>query len=321
MKKIICLLCTLILFVSSFCALPCFGKESDNISSLWKRREEYKCLMELQLTYTFPYYPNVESGLIFFYTDTALNMKFELKDPREFDSFGYSFNVMEDFETTYFIYNERLYQILTEYKNRWKDEVNVYKNWPMLWAVIHELDISKEELIKANNLCKTSPQSIRQEFPDLAERDLNCFYGSYLSDYEIDALYVQDEETALNLLCPLWSIRIDGVAYTLPRLADKIDKNGTIFFDRFSSEQLKTVDQTALKYFLKYGYGQLERPEYSRSFDAIAVKSVLDTLSAYYADSPETGDNTLILLTVTALSVLGLCALAVAVGRRKKERF
>ena len=35
---------------------------------------------------------------------------------------------------------------------------------------------------------------------------------------------------------------------------------------------------------------------------------------------PETGDNTPILLTVTALSVLGLCALAVAVGRRKKER-
>ena len=81
MKKIICLLCTLILLVSSFCALPCFGKESDNILSLWKRREEYKCLMELQLTYTFPYYPNIESGLIFFYTDTALNMKFELKYP------------------------------------------------------------------------------------------------------------------------------------------------------------------------------------------------------------------------------------------------
>lgn len=36
---------------------------------------------------------------------------------------------------------------------------------------------------------------------------------------------------------------------------------------------------------------------------------------------PETGDNTPILLTVTALSVLGLCALAVTVGRRKKERF
>ena len=36
---------------------------------------------------------------------------------------------------------------------------------------------------------------------------------------------------------------------------------------------------------------------------------------------PETGDNTPILLTVTALSVLGLCALAVAVGRRKKGRF
>ena len=36
---------------------------------------------------------------------------------------------------------------------------------------------------------------------------------------------------------------------------------------------------------------------------------------------PETGDYTPVLLTVTAVSVLGLCALAVAVGRRKKERF
>ena len=36
---------------------------------------------------------------------------------------------------------------------------------------------------------------------------------------------------------------------------------------------------------------------------------------------PETGDNTPVFLTLTALSVLGLCALAVTVGRRKKERF
>ena len=35
---------------------------------------------------------------------------------------------------------------------------------------------------------------------------------------------------------------------------------------------------------------------------------------------PETGDNTPVLLTVTAVSVLGLCALAVTVGRKKKER-
>ena len=35
---------------------------------------------------------------------------------------------------------------------------------------------------------------------------------------------------------------------------------------------------------------------------------------------PETGDNTPIFLTLIALSVLGLCALAVTVGRKKKER-
>ena len=35
---------------------------------------------------------------------------------------------------------------------------------------------------------------------------------------------------------------------------------------------------------------------------------------------PETGDNTPVFLTLTALSVLGFCALAVTVGRKKKER-
>ena len=35
---------------------------------------------------------------------------------------------------------------------------------------------------------------------------------------------------------------------------------------------------------------------------------------------PATGDNTPVFLTLTALSVLGLCALAVTVGRKKKER-
>ena len=35
---------------------------------------------------------------------------------------------------------------------------------------------------------------------------------------------------------------------------------------------------------------------------------------------PETGDNTPIFLTLTALSVLGICALAVTVGKRKRRR-
>ena len=36
---------------------------------------------------------------------------------------------------------------------------------------------------------------------------------------------------------------------------------------------------------------------------------------------PATGDNTPIFLTLTTLSVLGLVALAVTVGRKKKVRF
>ena len=49
-------------------------------------------------------------------------------------------------------------------------------------------------------------------------------------------------------------------------------------------------------------------------------KKALEELSAYLEiNPPETGDNTPILLTLTALSVFGLVALAVTVKRKEKQ--
>ena len=117
-------------------------------------------------------------------------------------------------------------------------------------------------------------------------------------------------------------IRIDGIAYTLPQLTLFLEDQQKYFYETLAPEQLKAVDQYALYYFLEYCKDLLEnKPSYVQEFGKEKTEQALNTLSAYYQnDLPETGDNTPIFLTLTALSVLGLVALAVTVGRKKKER-
>ena len=84
----------------------------------------------------------------------------------------------------------------------------------------------------------------------------------------------------------------------------------------------KDSQKIILTMHYKLPYGQVEGDttvEYRKTPNGWRVYN--SAFMGGWGDLPETGDNTLILLTVTALSVLGLCALAVAVGRRKKERF
>ena len=69
-------------------------------------------------------------------------------------------------------------------------------------------------------------------------------------------------------------------------------------------------------------YGQVEgyvTVEYRKTPNSWRVYNG-DIVSDGWGEPPETGDDTPILLTLTALSVLGICALAVTVGRKKKER-
>ena len=122
-------------------------------------------------------------------------------------------------------------------------------------------------------------------------------------------------------LCTPWSIRIDGIAYTLPQLTLFLEDQQKYFYETLAPEQLKAVNQYALYYFLEYCKDLLEnKPSYVQEFGKEKTEQALNTLSAYYQnDLPETGDNTPILLTLTALSVLGLCALAVIVKRKEKQ--
>ena len=85
-----------------------------------------------------------------------------------------------------------------------------------------------------------------------------------------------------------------------------------------SAEILSRSDDRIVMAIYAEGRAWYETVEFRKNADGWRIYGG----SAFYgAPPPETGDNTPILLTLTALSVFGLVALVVTVGRKKKERF
>lgn len=94
MKKIISLiLCALFLFPMGLLAVT-----AKSANTLWKDRQNYKYSAgEVQFMYLFSYYTPVVTGEIFFYTDTAAEMKFELSEDFENGpQVNYSFQIFLD---------------------------------------------------------------------------------------------------------------------------------------------------------------------------------------------------------------------------------
>ena len=88
-------------------------------------------------------------------------------------------------------------------------------------------------------------------------------------------------------------------------------------------EDLVTKDLTEPSFRLFYSYlkrcvdaGLFAEPV----FHGLTGAEMIAALEDAGALPPETGDDTPILLTLTALSVLGICTLAVTVGKRKRRR-
>ena len=83
----------------------------------------------------------------------------------------------------------------------------------------------------------------------------------------------------------------------------------------------KSDDQIVIRLFPEESWADSNiTVEFRKNADGWRVFGGLHTFDNGYGEPPETGDNTPILLTLTALSVFGLVALAVTVGRKKKER-
>lgn len=82
-----------------------------------------------------------------------------------------------------------------------------------LRACIEYFDISKEELIKANKLMQETPDAIREVLSflsdseyELARKENGTFCTRPIPDFAIEALYLEDDVVANNLLCQEWSV-------------------------------------------------------------------------------------------------------------------
>ena len=82
-----------------------------------------------------------------------------------------------------------------------------------LRACIQYFDISKEELIKANELMQENPDAIRELLTclsdgeyEMARRENGMFCYRPIPDFAMEALYLEDDLIANNLLCPKWAV-------------------------------------------------------------------------------------------------------------------
>jgi hypothetical protein len=117
--------------------------------------------------------------------------------------------------------------IQTKDMNEWRPNRLEYNSH--LRKCVQYFGITKEELKEANRKMQEEPDSIRTLFPFLtddqfegARKDNGLFCYEPLADFMIEALYLEDEEAANNLLCEPYAVYVEDLdrAVTLKMLYD-----------------------------------------------------------------------------------------------------
>ena len=322
-KKLRCfsLICFLLCFVCIFTCIPfnlgAFARSSEYERMMKLKNEDKKISSDFRCEYDvfinpFESFSNLLALLL--YTEQGKNLTFE-KVPDE-GLIGFCGDTVLFYEGNN-VYGQKGIMRLTskELKAATVDsfaENSVRIKKPLLYTAVRALNIEKEELKAAYEKLKTDPRSIRSQLFMLTDEEFEsvfektAIFGDSPSEYFFDALYLPDEEEALSLLCKFYSVMIDGKVYTIY----DVFSSPMSEFEEFRNMNLATPE---VKTFIE----DIKKVELS-----VGERNRLETFASWSTEqgSPETGDNTPIFLTLTALSVLGLCALAVTGGRKKKER-
>ena len=235
MKKLLSLILTLTLILPCISAFVLEASAEDKYAELWKQREEYlKAKYEGYAEYlekadseekievpvgmggnhTFTLFVATQLTVLL-YTDIAKDLTFEIHrvyqsddeiqadNPRGFNVFQTMFDFKSgDYEDNFWISSPEIDKVIETCKDF------RYEKKSMLRECIKYFDISKEELKTANKLMQENPESVRNLFPTLTDKDFENAkneYGLYcrepLEDFMIEALYLKDDAIANNLLC------------------------------------------------------------------------------------------------------------------------
>ena len=175
--------------------------------------------------------------------------------------------------------------------------------------------ITKEQLKEANRKMQEEPNSIRELFPFLTDgefEDAKMKYGLFsglfcepLADFMIEALYLEDDETANNLLCEPNSVYLKDIDYA-------INTGWLMDGGRFSKKDILAADLTSewVGRFLEYESNKEDPDPENYTDEIIAARE--EQLRQVQA-----GENTAAFVGCAVIS-LSLTA-GVVVARRKKK--
>ena len=200
-----------------------------------------------------------------------------------------------------------------------------------LLHLVRALDVSKEQLIDANEKMRTDPKAIRPLFTMFTDVEFDAFYerikkdieDSVLPQFFIEALCTEDFVEAQNLLCTRGVFLEDGT-YITNLFGDGRDLEVEGVDNRyFSVEDLISggIQTTAFRRYLSSTYGVWEKGwvgEYG--YDSVQMEAKWEKLNAYLTEHPpQTGDPTAAYALVFTLAALPLAGLGVHEWKKRRR--
>ena len=172
-----------------------------------------------------------------------------------------------------------------------------------LHEAIKYLGITKEELKKANELAQREPEYIRVVLPDLTDEDyesllnINGTINYYpLDDYVIEALFVEDDYVARNLLIPPSCVYVPEIDGIITRPGD-IDR-------RISEEKWTEVDYTSDFWGVYLAFVRNFNALGDFSDDEKMWQKFMDLRTKQLAEAPETGEELIFIpMAIVSLSL------------------
>ncbi len=334
--------------------------EDADTKMIWKQKIEYVthakmedhtfldlgCMIQNARLYDYFHPYGIFSLYPLLYTDTAKSLTFEIKKATFAEQEG---GMIGWFEAVFLFpsYTDQkkeeqeilcvkeFYEFIQEYsfkelcfnETESKEIRDSQDRIPAFRAIIEKFGISREELRMACRRMRENPEFIRQNIEISDEDWINKFAPEKQSfgiaeEWQYEAIYLEDEKKMQELLAIPTAAVVDGKVVSIYGLTNPQHKTDMPMQIK-TLEELVTKDLTEPSFRLFYSYLKrcVDAGLYAEPvFHGLTGAEMIAALEDAGALPPETGDNTPIFLTLTALSVLGLCALAVTVGRKKKER-
>lgn len=340
MNKLISMILTVLILLPCFSTVL-FAQKNDESEKLWKEKQAYDAQLfedgavaDEDSFFDDTYYGYVERAILLLYTDAASEFTF---------SRSYAYAEGEPIEGIFpiapiltfgnpenactWIHCDQIEEILKPYYDNYPFLCGDRSGVPYLRVLVKAFDISKEELYAAREKWFDDPLFIIDQIPltkeeaELYEEKQRAYPATkdkLIPDFMIEALYLEDEAQACQLLLHPWCLLTDRgpiTPYDLGWAEDQADEEVWTSLNVLSEkDQFETFAG-----YCRFYLGDAENPKYTEDTERIRNGyKLLAMLEKKQSDPPKAGDSTAVYALIFTLSALPLAGLCVY-GRKKRR--